>query len=133
MLLIYSSIRSLVICKYRDSNMFGNHFRILNARMVQSVESVWTVLYIHSIHKAIPGYGSYKNPLYLESGNISLWSHLNHRPPRPTTNEVFRIFNPENVSFNVGWMFSVLKRLFSPRKTRFVHSLFKVICVYIWF
>ena len=33
---MYSSIRSLVICKYRDSN----HFRILN----QSVESVWTVL-----------------------------------------------------------------------------------------
>ena len=26
--------------------MFGNHFRILNARMVQIVESVWTVLYI---------------------------------------------------------------------------------------
>ena len=24
--------------------MSGNHFRILNARMVQSVESVWTVL-----------------------------------------------------------------------------------------
>ena len=24
--------------------MFGNHFRISNARMVQSVESVWTVL-----------------------------------------------------------------------------------------
>ena len=45
LLLIYDSIRSLdSICKYRDSNMFGNHFRILNARMVQSVESVWTVL-----------------------------------------------------------------------------------------
>ena len=43
MLLIYCSIWSLVMCKYRDSNMFGNHFRILNARMVQSVESVWTV------------------------------------------------------------------------------------------
>ena len=28
----------------RDSNMFGNHFRILNARIFQSVESVWTVL-----------------------------------------------------------------------------------------
>ena len=33
--------------------MFGNHLRILNARIVQSVESVWTVLkyvvqtYIH--------------------------------------------------------------------------------------
>ena len=26
--------------------MFGNNFRILNARMVQSVESVWTVLYL---------------------------------------------------------------------------------------
>ena len=25
--------------------MFGNHFRMLNARMVKSVESVWTVLY----------------------------------------------------------------------------------------
>ena len=37
-------MRSLVICKYRDSNMFGNHFHILNSRMVQSVESVWTVL-----------------------------------------------------------------------------------------
>ena len=37
LLLIYSSIRSLVSCKYRDSNMFGNHFRILNARMVQSI------------------------------------------------------------------------------------------------
>ena len=45
MLLIYTLIRLLVICKYRDSNMLGNHFRILNARMVQSVESVWTVLY----------------------------------------------------------------------------------------
>ena len=43
-LYICSSLRSLVICKYRDSNMFGNHFRILNARMVQSVESVLTVL-----------------------------------------------------------------------------------------
>ena len=32
---MYSSIRSLVICKYRDSNMFGNHFGMLNARMVQ--------------------------------------------------------------------------------------------------
>ena len=30
LLLIYSSIWLLVICKYRDSNMFGNHFRILN-------------------------------------------------------------------------------------------------------
>ena len=40
MLLIYSSIRSLIICKLKDSTMFGNHFRILNARMVQSVESV---------------------------------------------------------------------------------------------
>ena len=39
-LYVYSSIRSIVVCKYRDSNMFGNH--ILNARMVQSVE--WTVL-----------------------------------------------------------------------------------------
>ena len=42
---ICSSIRSLVINKYRESNMFGNHFRIINARMVQSVESVWTVLH----------------------------------------------------------------------------------------
>ena len=41
---IYNSIRQLVICKYRDSNMLGNHFRILNERMVQSVKSVWTVL-----------------------------------------------------------------------------------------
>jgi len=45
LLLIHSSTTLLIICKYRDSNMFGNHFRILNARMVQSVESVWTVLY----------------------------------------------------------------------------------------
>ena len=45
LLLIYGSRRSLVISKYRDSNMFRNHFRILNARMVQSVESIWTVLY----------------------------------------------------------------------------------------
>ena len=30
--------------KYRDSNMFRNHFCFLNARMVQSVESVWTGL-----------------------------------------------------------------------------------------
>ena len=29
--------------------MFGNHFRILNARMVQSVESVWTVLISGSV------------------------------------------------------------------------------------
>ena len=35
---------SLVIYKYRDSNKFGNPFLILNARMVQSVESVWTAL-----------------------------------------------------------------------------------------
>jgi len=46
LLLTYSSIRSLIICKYRDSNMSGNHFRFLNARIVQRVESVWTVLYI---------------------------------------------------------------------------------------
>ena len=26
----------------RDSNMFGNHFHILYARMVQSMESAWT-------------------------------------------------------------------------------------------
>ena len=46
LLLIYSSMRSLVICKYRDSNKFGNHWKIciLSARMVQSVELVWTVL-----------------------------------------------------------------------------------------
>ena len=43
-LYVYSSIRSLVKCKYRDSNMFGDHFRILTARMVQSVELEWTVL-----------------------------------------------------------------------------------------
>ena len=43
MLLRYSSIRSLVICKYRDSNIVRNHFHILNAR-IQSVESVLTVL-----------------------------------------------------------------------------------------
>ena len=49
-LYICSSIRSLVICKFRDSNMFGNHFRILNARMVQSVESVWTVLLLCILH-----------------------------------------------------------------------------------
>ena len=29
--------------------MFGNHFSILNARMVQSVESVWTVLISGSV------------------------------------------------------------------------------------
>ena len=29
--------------QFKDSNIFGNHFRILNTRMVQSVESVWTV------------------------------------------------------------------------------------------
>ena len=49
MLFICSSLRSLVICKYRNSNMFGNHFRILNAGMVQSVESVWTVLKIGNV------------------------------------------------------------------------------------
>ena len=27
--------------------MFGKHFRILNARMVQSVESVWTVIILN--------------------------------------------------------------------------------------
>ena len=30
--------------------MFGNHSRILNARMVQSVESVWTVLYQKKVY-----------------------------------------------------------------------------------
>ena len=30
--------------------MFGKHFRILNARMVQSVESIWAVLFIH-VHR----------------------------------------------------------------------------------
>ena len=34
---------NIYICEYRDSNMLGNHFRMLNVRMVQSVESVWTV------------------------------------------------------------------------------------------
>ena len=43
-----SSIRLSVLCKYRDSqNILWNHYLILNARMVQSVESVWTVLKLH--------------------------------------------------------------------------------------
>ena len=41
----YSSIRLLSICKHRDSNEFGNYFRILSAGMVQSAESAWSVLY----------------------------------------------------------------------------------------
>ena len=45
MLLNCSSIRSLNICKHRDSNEIGNHFHIFNARMVQSAESAWTVLH----------------------------------------------------------------------------------------
>ena len=42
---VYSSIRSQVIANIEIQISFENHFRILNARMVQSVESVWTVLY----------------------------------------------------------------------------------------
>ena len=34
------------MCKYRDANEYGNHFRILNARMVQSVDCP-EVLYAH--------------------------------------------------------------------------------------
>ena len=46
LLLNYSSIRSLNICKHRDLNEFGNHFRMSSARMVHSAESLWTVLYL---------------------------------------------------------------------------------------
>ena len=42
-LYMYSSIRSLIISKYRDSNEFMNHFRILSVRMVPSAELAWTV------------------------------------------------------------------------------------------
>ena len=46
LLLKYSTIMLLNICKQKDSYEFGNHFRILSARMVQSAESAWTVLYL---------------------------------------------------------------------------------------
>ena len=75
MLLIYSLIRSIVICKYRDSNIFGNHFRILNARMVQSVESVWTVLILecdlYQLHHVFNFSFEYKNCYYFV---ICMWN-----------------------------------------------------------
>ena len=42
---LYSSTRSLNICKHREANESGNHFRIFSAKKVQSAESVRTVLH----------------------------------------------------------------------------------------
>ena len=89
MLLNYSSIRLLYICKQRDSNEFQNHFRIFSARMVRSAESVllWVLprfknVYIMHKHTSLQQKGVHKKIDFLGDE-----SPLDSTPPPSLINQ----------------------------------------------